>query len=441
MNGADHEVVIDVWLHNYPNPKYLDAINKLARDFERKHPGYRVNIEGHFFLAAPEDVRQAGREGRAPTIAEYSCLTIREALDNQGPDGGPLFTSVQQAIGGRTEILGEPVNLDDIVPAARDSFDYGGELVSLPWRVSTPLLYANRTMLRNAGVTTLPRTWADLEHACRAVMALPGGPPHGVTWANFGWFFLHALAQQGAQLADHDNGRSGRAERVDLGSATMMEFVRWWYRLYQDGCYYYSGTPAKLGSSDAAKAFGDSFAAFAEQRVAFVLGSSVDVSAIVESAEAGGFELATCRVPCRDLAGYAGNMIGGYSLWLTDVPDAKVRDGALAFMLFLNNPRNAAAQHTDTMFSPVTSAAGKLLAGEGWYADHPYLRQSSDIVADAIDSPAARGAVVGVLSAIQNTLADAMHDVLTDAADPDRRFAAATDEACKLVDDYERSVL
>jgi hypothetical protein len=34
-----------------------------------------------------------------------------------------------------------------------------------------------------------------------------------------------------------------------------------------------------------------------------------------------------------------------------------------------------------------------------------------------------------------------MHDVLTAAADLDRRFAAATDEACKIIDDCRQRVL
>jgi sn-glycerol 3-phosphate transport system substrate-binding protein len=430
-------IPIDVWLQYYAGPEFLDPVRNLAREFERKHPDYSINIRGVHFHAMADEVREAAAgRGVAPTLAEYFCFLTQEARDARRADGAPLFTSAAAAIGGRAEILGEPVVLDDILPAARDYFSYGGELPSIPWMASTPLLFANATVLAAAGIGRLPGTWAEIEAACHAVASLRGGPAHGITWPNFGMFFQLAVAQQGGLLADHDNGRSGRAEKVDLASGEMMSYVRWWQRLHKAGHYLYTGTPAD--TSNTAKAFAEAIAAFGKQQTAFTISSSVDTGRLTQAADAGGFAIAACRVPHNDEVRYAGNLVGGDSFWLANGLDRRTQDGALAFLQFLNNPRNAADRHKEKAFCPITRASAALLAGEGWFAEHPIFQTATDIVGVGNDSPAARGALLPGFAGVHDVLSYAMHDVLTSSVNPDERFARATAEAQRLLDAYRQ---
>ncbi|MFD7460904.1 MULTISPECIES: extracellular solute-binding protein [unclassified Streptomyces] len=428
-----NRIDIDIWVPLYPfMPYFLDRTRELAGQFVSAHPEYRIRVTGKDWLSLPQAVHDAAREGAAPTVAQYFYTSTQEALDARGPDGGPLFTPVERAIAGRTEILGEPVVLDDVTPAARRYYTFDGEVAAMPPLTSTTLLYANTDLLARAGIDDVPETWAELEAACRAVVALPDGPTYGANWPNHGWLFQQAAAQQGALLADHDNGRSGRAETMALDSDAMLAYFHWWRRLHRDGLYLYRGRPTSDRSD-----WDANFSAFAEQRVAFTLTTSVEAERMIGAGRDGGFTVRACRMPYNEQVPYAGNVIGGDALWLRDGLDPDTLDGALAFMQFLNAPRAAADRHRDTGFIAVTDGAIRLLDEEGWFKENPHFRTALDQLAANDGSPAAQGAVLGDFAGIQDVLTRAMHDVLVSDVDVRDRLARANAQAQRVLEDYD----
>lgn len=424
--------VIDVWLGDLTFPGYMDRLHRLGAEFEKAHPEYRINIEGRDFRNLSREIAEAADAGRPPAIGEFYFAVTQAAYDMRTRDGAPLFTSVQQAIAGRTEILGEPVVVDDLLPAVREHYSRDGDLVSMPAVVTAMLVYGNQDLLRAAGVERLPTTWEELEAACEAVAALPDGPRHAVTWSNHGLFFQQALAVQGGQLADRDNGRSGRAARLDLSSKEMLTWVEYWQRLHRNGHYLYTGKiPDWEGN----------LKAFADQDVALRITSSNDLNYMAQAAEHAGFEMTVGRFPGRAGEPYGGNIIAGTSLWLTAGLDEVTQDGALAFMQFLNNPRNAADRHIASSFVPVTRSSYRLLKEEGWFEANPYHRLASAQLGSYTEGegvPPCRGALFGDFAGAQDVMTRAMGDVLLQGAGAAERFAEATREAQELLDAYER---
>jgi len=429
MAAAPQKIRIDVWLTDPTKwaTKAEDVALPAASEFNEAHPEYQVEITRYDFRMLPAEVARAAERGAPPDVVEYHDAVTRVALDSLGPDGSPLFTPVGRAIAGRAEILGEPVVVDDMVPAVRDYFRYAGELLSMPRTASTMLLFANMDLLAKAGVTQPPRTWREVTAACAAVAKIPGGGVHGIAWPNFYWPFLQAVAQQGGLIADRDNGRSGRAEKVNLASSEMMAFVRWWQRLHQDGNYLYTGEPGD---------FPGCFAAFQNQQVALLLTSSVDASHLPRRGEQHGFTVGVGPLPYNDEVPLAGNVLGGMSLWLAaGLPSAK-QDGALAFMQYLNSSRNAAEWAKHHYRIPITRAAVEVLDRDGWYRRNPHLRVAGDQLEAADGSAAALGPLLGGHAEIMAELTGAMHDVLVDGAEPEARFRHANERAQQILDAY-----
>ncbi|MEE1736285.1 extracellular solute-binding protein [Streptomyces sp. BE147] len=426
--------VIDVWVADLTFPGYMDRLHGLAAAFEKAHPEYRINLEGRDFRTLSEEIAEAAEQGRPPAVAEYYFAVTQAARDSRTRDGRPLFTSVEKAVAGRTEILGEPVVLGDILPAVREYYSVDGDLTSMPAVVTAMLIYGNKDLLRAAGVDELPRTWGEIETACEAVAALENGPSHGVTWSNHGLFFQQALAVQGGQLADNDNGRSGRAGRLDLSSPEMLGWVQWWQRLHSDGHYLYTGKiPDWEGNMKA----------FADQDVALRITSSNDLNYMAQAAQNSGFEMAVGRCPGPDGQPYGGNIIAGTSLWLANGLDEVTQDGALAFMQFMNSPRNAADRHVASSFVPVTRSSYRLLESEGWFEENPFHGLASAQLNTYAEGegegvPPCRGALFGDFAGAQDVMTRAMGDVLLDGVDPVERFAQATEEAQQLLDTYEQ---
>src|SRR5699024_10170705 len=115
-------------------------------------------------------------QGQTPTIVQNFEAATQESRDAVTPEGDPLFTSVEKAIGDRDEILGEKVVLDDVVDSARNYYTIDGEFSSMPWNTSTPIFYSNKQIMDDAGIKEAPTTWEDLEAACKKVMALDNAP-------------------------------------------------------------------------------------------------------------------------------------------------------------------------------------------------------------------------------------------------------------------------
>jgi sn-glycerol 3-phosphate transport system substrate-binding protein len=424
--------VIDAVLSDYPFPGFLDPVRSRAREFERAHPEYRINIRGCYYEDLPAEVDRLASAGTPPTIASYYSGASQQAIDTVTRDGRPLFTSIAREVGDRTSVLGEPVILKDIVSACRGFYTLGGELAAVPLTLSTMVLYTNTSVMRAAGVTEVPQTWAELTEACRAVAELPDGPRYPVMWPDDGKLFQQAVAQQGGLFLDHGNGRTARADTVDLASDPVLAYVNWWRELNERGWFLYTG------------AFEDwigTIHAFSEQRVAFRVGSSFEINHMVAAGVTGGFDVLASPLPYNGRILPAGNWIGGDALWLADRLDPELRDGALAFIQYLNSPRNVAGWHRAVGSTPTTYGAIALLEQEGWFAEQPQHRVATTQLERYDGSPGANGPVFPGSHGIQIAIMTAMEDVLLRGAEPLPRFTRATAEAQKALDAYRATCL
>ncbi|WP_327379132.1 extracellular solute-binding protein (plasmid) [Streptomyces sp. NBC_01216] len=430
--APDDAVVIEAWLSEFPFPDFLEPIRERAREFEKAHPGYRIDLRGFSYEELPDAIARAASEGRAPAIATYYAGASQLARDARNQDGSPLFVSVEKVVAGRTEILGEPVVLGDFLPGVREYYTVDGDFATMPLTLSTMLLYANTSVLRRAGVDAAPRTWEETTAACEAVGRLADGPGHGIAWPVDGKFLQHAVAQQGALLADAGNGRHGRATRVDLASDAVNAYVQWWRDLHRSGHYLHTGVLEDWAGT---------FKAFAAQEVALRFSSSFDANYMVRAAAASGFDIEVGVLPRNGALPCAGNWIGGDSLWLADGLDEATRDGALAFMQYLNSPRAAAAWHRASGSAPATYGCIALLEEEGWFDEHPHHRATSEQLELRTGPPEAHGAVLGAFHAVQIVFMEAMEEILTEGADPDARLSRATTDAQAHLDAYNAYAL
>lgn len=421
------KIVVDALFSDYPFPGFLTSIRKRAEEFERAHPEYHINIRGCYYEDVPAQVAREAEDGHPPTIASYYSGATQQALDTVTADGRPLFSPMTRELGDRTEVLGEPVVSDDVIDACQHFYTVGGEMVAAPLTLSTMLLYTNTTMLRAAGVPSVPRTWAEFTDACSATAALDGQARFPATWPNDGKLFQQAVAQQGGVFVDNANGRLARATSIDLNADEIMRYVEWWRRLNERGHFLYTG------------AFEDwpgSMAAFREQRVAFRFGSSFEVDGINEVGRAGGFDVAVSAHPHSERTDPAGNWIGGDAIWLTADLDPATRDGALAFVQYLNNQRNAAEWHKATGSTPVTRGAIEVLEQEGWYSQKPAHRVATDQLGRTDGSAGASAPIFPGSRGVQTAIMAAMAEVLVEGVDPASRFTRATAEAQKALDEY-----
>ncbi len=340
----------------------LDWTRERAAEFNELYPDYEVVVEGYqSYNAAFDATVLAAEQGNPPAITQFFEAATQEARDAVNPDGEPLFKSVAEAIGDRTEINGVPVVLGDVVSAAADYYTLDGSFTSMPWNTSTTVMFSNKEMLEAAGVDTPPLTWDEVEWACSAIMAMDDAPEACITWPNHSWFFEQSVAQQGADLANNGNGREARADEVFFNSDAALAYVQWWADMNDAGYYVYTGVQRDWGGTQNA---------FESQQVAMLIFSSSDATAIPEHT-AENFTTIVSRMPYNDEVGYHGNIIGGATLWLNNGLDEETETGALMFLNWFSNPTNAAGWHQLTGYIPITNTAFDMLEEDGWFKENP----------------------------------------------------------------------
>lgn len=438
--ATSEPIIIEAWLADSPKlpgtddhslPGFGDPIVNAAESFSRANPKYQVKIRKIDFRLLPEEVANAVAQGNPPDLAEYLYSSTQVALDMRGRDGDPLFVPVQRAIGGRTRILGEPVVIEDLVPSVRNYYSVGGELVSMPTVVTTNILFANKDVLKRAGVERVPATWQELTAACATIAKLPNGPAHGVSWPIYGWLFHMEIAGQGGLFSNSDNGRSGRSTRVSLDSPELLNYVGWWRQMHDSGYYHYTGEPRDYFAA---------MEAFARQEVAFVVTSSAVGQLMADMAAEGGFEVMTGQLPRCDELRSPGGPVGGQSFFLAAGLPKEKEDGALAFLQHQLNPQHAVARMYDRSLPVTLPAYDQAMAGD-WVEPHPGFRIATEQVVSADLTSAAAGPVVGNLHGINTLMTLAMEDVLVRGAEPKSRFRAVTEEAQALLDRHNAAAL
>ncbi len=406
----------------------LDWTKEVAAAFNEQVDGYKVEINGFgSYNDAFDAAVQAINSGEPPAVVHFFEAATQEARDALTSDGEPVFADLEAIIDGRTEVLGVPVVLDDVVDAAASYYQLDGSYTSMPWNTSSAIMFMNRTLLDAAGVEGTPTTWQELEAACATFMASDAATDSCATWPNHSWFVEQDIALQGELLANNDNGRSARADEVFINSDAMVDYVTWWKGMADQGFYTYTGTQRDWGGT---------YDLFAAQNAPFLLYSSSDTTLLTNEGIDGGFDVETAFLPRNEAASGGGALIGGATNWVINGLDEQTQDGAIAWVNFLSNPENAAAWHVETGYIPITNAAIAALEADGYFDANPNQRIASEQLAASPDSPATSGALLGNFVAIRDVITEAIEGVLVSGDDPAESLAAAQDQAQALLDEY-----
>lgn len=419
----DSPCEIEVWI--VFTDHRLDWALERADEFMARHPEYKVTItpqESYFALL--DAYALAAEQGTTPEIAQVFEVGTQFVLD------AGFFKPVNQIIAGRDEVLGEPVNFEDFIPVIASYYSIEGEWASVPWNTSTPILYANMNLLRQAGLDApLPKTWQELDAACAELQPLvDNGTITGCWTMSFeSWLFEQWLAQQNAELVNNGNGREGRATEVNLTSDAAIAIAQMVKDMYSKGYFVYTGVRDD---------FRGSVQVFSSQQAAFMINTSAAAGSVAATAAESDIEILADRMPYNGDVGWTGNIIGGATMWVSDGLDPAVEDGALAFLLFFSNTENAASWHQVSGYVPVRQSAVDLLEQQGWYEENPNYLIASQQLADSQITPATRGAVLGTFSETRHLITQALEDGMLTGGDVGEYMADAEQDANVLLEDY-----
>ena len=225
-----------------------------------------------------------------------------------------------------------------------------GQMLSLPFNSSTPVLWVNRDAMKAAGVDpdTDMSTWQKVGAVLDKLKA--GGEECPLVTAWQSWIHLENFsAYHDVPFASKDNGFAGLDTELMLNGEAQVAHLSAMGQWAKDGKFIYTGRRNEGGANFRA---GDC-ALFTE--------SSAGYAGIKAEAK---FDFDVRPLPYWEGVGNApqNTIIGGASLWVLSGHDAAEYKGVAEFLSFLSTSGVQAAWHQNTGYLPITAEAGEATA-------------------------------------------------------------------------------
>jgi sn-glycerol 3-phosphate transport system substrate-binding protein len=395
-------------------------VEKLAADFNASQSEYRVvpTYKGNYTETVTAAIF-AFRSRSQPAIAQVNEIGTATMMAAKGAIY-PVFELMRDEQ--------EPFTPSAYLPAVTGYYaDLGGNLLSFPFNSSTPILYYNKNMFRDAGLDpeVAPKTWPELGAAAKklrdrgAVCGFTTSWPSWINVENFSAF--HNLP-----LATRENGFAGLDAVLTFNNATVVRHV------------------AQLAEWQATKIFDYGGRAqgaeprFQNGECGIFIGSSATRADIKANSK---FDVGYGMMPYwPDVASAPQNtIIGGATLWvLRDRPKAEYK-GVAKFFSFLSKPEVQAAWHQNTGYLPITRAAFDLTRTQGFYDRNPGTSISIEQITLKPPTENSRGLRLGSFVLIRDVIDDELEQTFTGKKSAQAAMDSAVERGNRLLRQFERA--
>lgn len=257
---------------------------------------------------------------------------------------------------------GEPFDPKAFLPSVVGYYtDTEGNMLSMPFNSSTPVLYYNKDVFTKAGLdaNTPPKTWEEMESFSKKIME-SGAAKCGFTTGWVSWVQTENLsAWHNQQIGTLENGFGGLKTELTYNNPLV---AKHWNNLktWQDaGIFQYGG---KGGGNDAPPKF-------YSQECAMYMNSSASRAGVLANSK--DFEVGIAMLPHYADVKPQNSIIGGATLWVLQGKKDEEYKGVANFFTYLSSPEVQAEWHQGTGYLPITQASYELSQKQGYYDQNP----------------------------------------------------------------------
>jgi len=271
-----------------------------------------------------------------------------------------------------------------------------GNLMSMPFNSSTPVMYYNADMFKKAGVAPLsksePITWDELGEITKKIVSAKIAPAGMVTaWQS--WVQIENYsAIHNIPFASKANGYEGLDCELEINNPQVVKHITQLKSWADDNRFMYGGQKYQGPKSE-----------FIAQNVAVYMDS---ISAIAKLKKAvNDFKWDVAPLPVE--AGtpkLQNSIIGGASLWVLNGHSKEEYKGVAAFLKFLSGNKMQEYWHMETGYFPITIDAYDSLKAKGYYDANPFQEVGISQLNRAIPTKISRGLRLGYFVQIRNII-------------------------------------
>ena len=178
-----------------------ERVNKIASDFNASQSDYKINAvyKGNYTetMTAAIAAFRAKKQPHIVQVFEVGTATMMAAK-------GAVYP-IEQVM----KDSGVKLDKSDYLPAVISYYQTSdGELLSMPFNSSTPVLWYNRDAFEKAGVSGVPKTWDDVSSAAKKLVG--SGMKCGIAVGYQSWGLIENYsAGNNISLGTKENGYAG----------------------------------------------------------------------------------------------------------------------------------------------------------------------------------------------------------------------------------------
>jgi sn-glycerol 3-phosphate transport system substrate-binding protein len=294
----------------------------------------------------------AFRAGKQPHILQVFEVGTATMMAAKGAIK-PVYQLMQEA--------GEPFDPAAYLETVTGYYtDPQGNMLSMPFNSSTPVLYYNKDAFAKAGLDPEqpPKTWEEVAKVTEKTQA--AGYPCGFSTAWQSWVQLENFsAWHDLPIGSKANGFEGLDSEFQINSPAHVKHIQQLADWQQDGIYKYGGRR------------GDSQALFTSGECVMYTQSSAGYAGIKKTATDFTFGVGMLPYWPELKESPQNTIIGGATLWVFEGHGEADYKGVARFFSYLASPEVQADWHQATGYLPITHAAYELTKKQGFYDANP----------------------------------------------------------------------
>ncbi len=326
-----------------------ERVNKIAADFNASQDEYVVvpTYKGNYTetMTAAVAAFRANEQPHLVQVFEVGTATMMAAK-------GAIYPIEQMMAD-----AGEPFDGSAYLPAVVSYYQTpDGQLLSMPFNSSTPVLWYNADALKAAGAS-VPETWDEVKTTAQALV--DNGMECGFSFGWQSWVMIENFsAWHDLALGTQENGFTGFDTEFTFNNEKVAARLQEIADMQEDKLFVYGGRR------------GDSLPMFTNGECGMWMNSSAYYGSMVAQAE---FEFGQAMLPLDTSVASApqNSIIGGATLWALQGHESDEYKGLAKFMTYLSSADVQAWWHQETGYVPITTAAAELSAQQGFYETNP----------------------------------------------------------------------
>jgi sn-glycerol 3-phosphate transport system substrate-binding protein len=293
-----------------------------------------------------------------------------------------------------------PVDWADFRESITGYYSRDGKLFSLPFNVTTPILYYNKDVFKKAGLEDKPpATWMDVETASRKILA-SGAAKCGFSAPALSWSMLeNTFAWHDQPFATNQNGYTGLDTKLRINSNFGLMHIGALFRWNKENIFFYDGPE------------GESLNMFLAGDCAMVVQTSGSIGDFEKSIK---FDWGTGQLPHWGAPYPKGNTsLGGASLWVLRGREPAEYKGVAQFMKFIVEPQQQVWLVASTGWLPITNTAVKHLQDGAFFKKHPERLTAVSQLLNAKPTKYTRGLRLGNFAQVREVIELELDNILT----------------------------